>query len=386
MHRRFASVVVIGIFFLIQSLSAQTWQKTKRLTWNSNESRYPNVTTGSNNTIHVVWQNGIPTNYEIYYKKSTNGGSNWMTTKRLTWNSSYSQWPTIATDSNNNIHIVWQDGIPINYEIYYKKSTNGGATWTTSRRLTWSSNYSQKPAIAIDSGDNIHVVWHDTTLGNYEIYYKKSTNGGATWTVTQRLTWSTGLSGSPTIVIDSTDNVHLVWHDDSPGWPNLEIYYKKSTDEGATWTTTQRLTWSLGSSLDPTTGIDSSGNIHVLWSDSTPGNYEIYHKKSTNGGSNWIATQRLTWNSGQSSSPAIAVDSNGKIHIVWEDNTFSNYEILFKGSTDGGANWETTQRLLWNSGQSWRPTIATDINDNIHVIWYDNTPGNYEIYYKKGIQ
>lgn len=46
------------------------------------------------------------------------------------------------------------------------------ADWTVSRRITWTSGESCDPATAIDSGGTIHVVWYDDSLGNYEIYYK----------------------------------------------------------------------------------------------------------------------------------------------------------------------------------------------------------------------
>jgi len=47
------------------------------------------------------------------------------------------------------------------------------ADWTPAKRITWTSNLSIKPAIAIDSYNDIHVVWMDKTPGNMEIYYMK---------------------------------------------------------------------------------------------------------------------------------------------------------------------------------------------------------------------
>jgi len=46
------------------------------------------------------------------------------------------------------------------------------------------------------------------------------------------------------------------------------------------------------------------------------------------------------------------------------------------------AAW-TLKRLTWNSGYSGDPAIASGAYNHIHVVWYDNTPGNYEIFYKK---
>ncbi|HDT11228.1 MAG TPA: hypothetical protein ENN58_00670 [bacterium] len=101
-----------------------------------------------------------------------NAESAW-TFKRLTWNSGSSQYPAIAVDSNNHIHVVWQDWTPGNQEIFYKKSTDSGANWSSQTRLTWNSGNSAYPAIAVGSDNHIHVVWHDFTPGNWEIFYKK---------------------------------------------------------------------------------------------------------------------------------------------------------------------------------------------------------------------
>ncbi len=43
------------------------------------------------------------------------------------------------------------------------------------------------PVIAIN-GSVVHVVWSDERDGNYEIYYKRSTDGGVSWGADTRLT------------------------------------------------------------------------------------------------------------------------------------------------------------------------------------------------------
>jgi hypothetical protein len=47
------------------------------------------------------------------------------------------------------------------------------ADWTPAKRLTWTSGNSTYSAIATDSNHNIYVAWDDDTAGNFEIYYKK---------------------------------------------------------------------------------------------------------------------------------------------------------------------------------------------------------------------
>jgi hypothetical protein len=268
-----------------------------------------------------------------------------------------------------------------NREIYYKTSTNGGTTWTAADRLTWNSGVSWDPALAADSSGDLHLVWWDDTVDNREIYYKKSTDSGATWTPGKRLTWTEGTSQSPFIVVDSSGHLHVAWEDYTPG--NSEIYYKKSTNGGATWTASQRLTWSGGYCRSPVIGIDSSDLLHLVWDIDLGADEEIYYKKSLNGGSTWTASQRLTWTVGDSYGAKLAVDSSNALHVVWSDETHGAAEIYYKKSTNGGAAWTTSQRLTWTTGTSNAPSLAVDSIGTVHIVWWDTTPGNGEIYYKK---
>jgi hypothetical protein len=378
MKKQILIIGIVGLLLQIQLLSAQTWTADKRLTWASGFSFTPDIAVDSSNNIHVVWDDSASGNSEILYKKSTNGGLTWST-KKLTWNSVGNSAPAIAIDSADHIHVVWGGMKPGNFEIFHKKSTDGGTSWAT-KRLTWSSGFSWHPAIAVDSSDNVHLVWFDDSSGNDEIYYKKSTNGGASW-ITKRLLWNSDSSWYPAMTIDPNDNIHVVWEDSTPG--NWEILYKKSTNGGVSWTS-RRLTWNSNYSSKAAIAADSVNHIYVVWVDGTPMNPEIFYKKSTDGGSSWT-TKRLTWSSGSSRYPDIAIDSNNWIHVVWDDRTPGNPEIYYKRSTNGGAGW-TTQRLTWKSGESFYAAIALDFSDNIHVVWNDENPGNFEIYYKKGIQ
>jgi hypothetical protein len=305
-------------------------------------------------------------------------GATW-TTKRLTWNSGFSEKAQVALDSFDNINVVWSDDTPGNQEIYFKRSTNGGSSWMT-KRLTWNTGMSIRQVLAVDSNDNIYVVWNDDSLGNDELFLKKTTNGGISWT-TKRLTWTPDFSYDPTIAIDSNDHIYIAWNERvSSKW---EIFLKKSTDGGANWTT-QRLTWNSYDSCIPKLAVDSNDNVYVVWNEfnSDKSFFEIFIRKSTDGGSNWT-TQRLTWNSGISAGPSIMTDSLNYIHVFWYDSTSGNNEIYYKKSINGGVSW-LFQRLTWNTGDSYHPVGVVNSSSKVIVVWWDLTPGNSEIYFKVG--
>ena len=94
----------------------------QRMTWSPNDSNYSEITTDSTNVVHLAWTDNKDAGYEIYYKKSTNNGTSWSVINRVTWNSSMSLHSASACDSTNKFHLVWMDNYPPNYEIYYKNN------------------------------------------------------------------------------------------------------------------------------------------------------------------------------------------------------------------------------------------------------------------------
>jgi len=365
-------------------ISGQTWSALKRLTWNAGWSNDPFIAADSGSGIHVVWNewddDDTQENWEIYYKRSTDSGASWSGPVRLTWDMNASRFPSVVTDSGNHAHVVWQDVIQGNAEIFYKRSIEIGVIWSERIRLTWNAGFSTRPSIAADPGGSFHLVWMDNTPGNYEIFYKRSTDSGVSWSGLTRLTWSAGVSEYPVIATNSSGALHVAWLEYVPGY--YFIVYKRSLDGGSSWSGPTRLNWSDGMLEYPTIAADSSGGVHVMWHDNTPGNYEIFYKRSTDSGATWSGLTRLTWSSGESFYQSITVDSSDGIHVVWNDRTSEVNDIYYKNSSDGGATWSVLTRLTWNAGESWSPTIAADSSGGIHIAWQDFTPGNYEIFYK----
>ena len=311
------------IYYKRSTDSGISWGADTRLTNNVSESWNPSVAV-SGSQVHVVWDDLRDGYREIYYKRSTDGGSTWGTDTRLTNKTATSNRPSVAV-SGTQVNIVWQDNRDGNYEIYYKRSTDSGTNWGADTRLTNKvTYYSFAPSIAI-SGSQMNIVWQDDRDGNYEIYYKRSTDGGTNWGADIRLTNNVASSYRPSLAVSGTQ-IFVIWADDRDA--NMEIYYKRSTDGGANWSADTRLTNNPADSFTPTVAISGS-QVHVVWRDSRDGNQEIYYKNSPDGGTNWGADTRLTNNSAVSDYPFVAV-SGSQVHIVWDDERDGNYEIYYK--------------------------------------------------------
>lgn len=375
-------LLCIFFFFLLNVTPLfADWEPDVRLTLNPDTSytSYNNVwcVAASQDTIHVVWYDKRDGNWEIYYKRSTDCGLTWESDRRLTNDASFSIKPSVAV-SGSNVYVMWYDNRDGNYEIYYKRSPDGGTNWTPDMRLTNNSSNSIIPSVKT-LGPNVHIFWSDDRDGNYEIYYKRSTDYGTTWGSDTRLTNNSGFSQFPSVALWS-QNIHVTWEDDRDG--NYEIYYKRSPDNGTNWTPDMRLTDNIRTSVKPS--IATSGSyVHVLWCDNRDDVDEIYYKRSTNDGVTWEPDIRLTtasapvyWNR----FPSVAV-SDLNVHVVWHKNVGGN-EIYYKKSTDGGSNWGTDTRLTNAPELSVWPTIAIS-GLSLHVVWRDYRDGNWEIYYKR---
>jgi hypothetical protein len=327
----------------------------------------------------------------------------WQPDQRLTVDSAYSRlsynntWGVAA--AGDTVHVVWYDNRDGNYEVYYKRSTDAGATWDGDTRLTNDSAASAWTSLAV-SGGAVHVAWMEARDGNVEIYYKRSTNGGFSWGSDIRLTNDTSNSFGPCVAA-SDSQVHVTWYDSRDG--NAEIYYKRSTNGGFSWGSDTRLTNDGHTGVFPSVAVAGSA-VRVVWLDDRDGTYQVYHKYSTDGGFSWGSDTRLTSATANAMTPSVAV-SGDVVNVVWPEWELlssscrqsgeaapalaaapqlpdSNPQIYYISSTDGGATWGMATRLTSVAHESESPSIAVAGNV-IHLTWVDQRDGNREVYYKR---
>ena len=376
----FLSVAIIFLFGLSGFLSNlySQWQEDLRLTndpgWSTTSFNNAWCIAANGDSVHVVWSDDRDGNSEIYYKRSVDGGINWDPDVRLTDNNAISEYPALAV-SESFVHIIWSDSRDGNYEIYYKRSTDGGTSWGNDIPLTVDLNWSAYPSIS-SSGNNIYVVWMDNRDGNWEIYFKGSIDNGINWSADTRLTNDTHDSYNPSVSAEGPE-VHIAWYDYRDG--NAEIYYKRSSDGGVNWGTDARLTNYAGSSIAPSISAANSF-VHVVWQDDRDGEHKIFYMRSTDDGINWGQDTCLT-DEDSSYLPSVAV-SGLNVHLVWAFEYPLNREIFYKRSTDRGVSWEQNIRLTNASTESWLPSISVS-GSIVNVLWRDERDGNYEIYYKR---
>jgi hypothetical protein len=222
--------------------------------------------------LYLVWTDFGVAGSPIRAIRSTDGGATWSgATTVSTGGTVQGAWPAVAP--NGDVFVAWlsytdfQNG-PITVQV--ARSTNGGLTYatvtsplvnavsprqaaasTTCARPSLNGNlrYLASPQIAVDRSGVLHVVYsYDPDGFNVgdvvNVYYRRSTDSGASWSTEVRLNddATTRDQYFPTIQVNGP-NVMAAWYDRRLDGSNLlQDYYKRvSTDGGLTWRASERV-------------------------------------------------------------------------------------------------------------------------------------------------
>ena len=238
-----------------------------------------------------------------------------------------------------------RDGYPDeDTNIYFDKSADGGATWGADVKVddypagTGVFNERQSGAsLFVDDIGDIHVSWSDprSYVGGY-LYYSKSTDGGATFGSDVEVCSIPGGSASPNLGVDEDSDIYVVWDSSMYLDPsNFNVYFNKSTDGGATFPSSTFKFINDGGidSMHSAMSMDSSGNIYAVWNSApdyqTSGAMpDIYFSYSTDGGDDFSASaivdDPISPADRRRSDSNITVGNDGRIYIVfagyaWDD-------------------------------------------------------------------
>jgi hypothetical protein len=371
----FIAVVFSPLFIYAQ------WSSDFRIS-NSVQNSYsnPKSIASYGNYVHVVYDDERDGNLEIYYRRSTDLGITWGPETRLTNSSGISAHSCIDVISST-VYIFWHDGRhgSSEFEIYYKFSTDNGDTWSADTRLTNATYHSANPIAAMNS-QYVFVTWFDQRGGvNPEIYFNKKTLNGIFGTDV-RLTNNSFRSEDPHIAVSSDSILHIAFWDNRDGGGG-EIYYKRSNNSGVNWSADTRLTFNTKSTY-PT--VSASGHIvQITWEDTRDMNREIYYKRSTDDGLNWGPDTRLTNTTYQSWQPSTFFSGN-IIHLVWAEAISTGISrVYYKRSLDAGVTWDTNTQIVPNQSYLNTPSVSA-FGSCVHVFWEDCRFGALpEVLYKR---
>lgn len=285
------------------------------------------------------------------------------------------------------VHVVYLKTMPDgDTDIYYRRSRDGGFTWDPAQNLSATagcSGVSREPSIAL-CYPYLQVVWAETVGGNDEIYHSRSLSHGWTWSAPQRIVPTPGASRRPRVAF-RPGKVCVVWQEIAEG-SNADIYLVRSADNGATWRPAQRLSQNAGRSVGADIEFSMQNSlVYAAWQDDTlsPGTWTVMYRRSADNGATWSGIRSLSspwpqegWSACQPSLAAF----NDKVLVAWSDVTQGRSVINTAFSQDCGDRW-LYQRVsdLEQSSVS-DPSASAAGVEGFAVFWSGIQAGRWDIF------
>jgi len=246
------------------------------------EAEAPRIMVDEFGRSFVAWQQAIPDSpAEIIMRTSLPYSPKVNVSQSPIYNS---QAPDLAvTPDSSQIFIVWQERLAANWEIFISSSTNAEERFirpefAAPNNISNTPGDSEEPAIVAIDGLEQLVVWSDSTPGDYDIFFRRSTEGfkphfNISKNCPQGSEWD---SRQPTIVLDGSNNILVAWQEDVQG--NREVFFATSDFRGeepyGCLNISAEIEFPAGnlppqpspyaSSL-PALATDRSGNIFIVW-------------------------------------------------------------------------------------------------------------------------
>jgi hypothetical protein len=352
-------------------------------------------------TVHVVWvestppgKDGLEPTGQLFYTRSLDGGMSFAAPKALSGMVTQVGSPKLVA-AGNALYAVWHQEDANLVKIFFARSDDGGDTWTILPAIGNGSFPS------LDAGGSaVQVVWNDPQRAPSfvsEVFLASSTDGGHTFAPPIMVSSDDGRSSWTAAVALSGSVVHVAWTDERHdiadcGTDNMttdcreEEYYRRSPDGGLTWGPEVRLTDDPEPSWCPSILADGD-TVHLSWFDHETGRWEVFERRSFDGGLTWDAQRSITQASGdtvdgaQSIRPSLAKRGDALALLFWVIAPATE-GVWTTSSLDDGTTWSKPQ-LLSTSSPARHPAVVLDGNATPHVAWYQPQDGVDQMFYRK---
>ena len=371
--------VILVMALPIESVSASVWGPEQEVSGDAAaEPQIDVLIAVDGSTVHVVWRDYEDGDYDVYYRQFD--GAAWQPELEISSDvgTEAQMWPAIAAE-NGSVHVVWIDTEDGDNDVYYRHFD--GTIWQPEQEISTDvgAEFQWNPSVAAE-GDHVYVAWGDAGDGDYDIYYRQF--DGTTWQPELEISTDAGIEDQwmPSIAVDN-GRVHISWIDDGDG--DFDIYHRYF--DGAVWQSEFEVSTDAGTEQQTSSTLTADGDaVHIVWLDAEDGDYDVYYR--SHNGSSWQAEQEISTDAGIENQwyPSVAVSGN-RSHVVWQDEGDGDGDIYYRFFD--GMTWQPeieTSTDIFSENQR-NPSLAV-ANCSVHIAWQDEGDGDWDIYYRGGIE
>ncbi|MGH9123931.1 MAG: sialidase family protein [Acidimicrobiales bacterium] len=227
---------------------------------------------------------------EALFSKSDDGGDNFSPGVLVNKPPGGQNPSQPAIGPNGALYMTFQRRYTDHVDLFLATSRDAGITWNESKIDTENQiglQYDPAKLVVDPKSGALYTVWADTRTGSPQIFFRKSTDKGMTWSNAALLTPdSTGVNGGsrdPSIDIAPNGRIDVAYYYTAPEMPtDDEVYLDSSIDGGVTFSVRQVNPKPINRTLGYSGSINSLGEVgnqyppevaslngaaYVVWSD-----------------------------------------------------------------------------------------------------------------------
>ncbi|MFN8514244.1 MAG: S-layer homology domain-containing protein [Chloroflexia bacterium] len=250
-----------------------------------------------------------------------------------------------AFDSNNNLHVVWQQKTSSGSLEIMHRFRNSDHNWS---EITQVSGNGDAPDLAADDDGRVWLVYHKYRGDNVpgEVRLLSWLNG---WSP-EEIFRASGAGGEPRVGVDNAGYVNFAFKN---GNRSRGYAYYNSTDN--TFSAEAAIPGSSNAGNFSLTVDPGTGDVHVAYIKDSNGIY--YAKKAGPGATAFGVATRIVEAAGNSYDARIAW-SPGQLIVVFDNDTKGRIDYVT--SVDQGAHWGSTKTLASPDGGAQAAWVSAD--------------------------
>jgi hypothetical protein len=355
----------------------------------------PSVQVDKQGQVSLAWMEEEKDVRSVLYARSTEAGGPMGAPVRINRPEDVPYWrqeaPTLVV-SGDEVFVTW--GLthpkstpeqPLATELRLSRSIDGGKTFQPSVLVNDDPGVIQHTFDALhrDVEGRLHLSWIDKREGKKEpgTYVARSLDRGATITKNLKVDEGTCVCCRTAVTSGPEGMVYVAWRKIFEG--NVrETVVARSTDHGETFEAPvivghDQWVFPACPHRPASMGVDRQGRLYVVWytegTDEVPA---VYIASSDDRGKSFSEKRKLNVSKNTfPDHPQIAVDPEGRIVVVWEEQAPVKRDVVMSVSMDRGATFTTPHKV--NDRKSQTPVVAVNSQGLFALAWMEHgMPGH----------
>lgn len=339
----------------------------------------PQMIVDNDGNVTVIWMEQQGSTYAVQAARFSSGS--WTTAPTNldgdTPNAFMNSTPHLIVDAFGNVTVTWLENVGSSFAVEAARFSAGA--WAPAVILdNATQNASSWAPLVVDTLGNVTAAWIENVEAGSVMQASRYVIGSGTWTTPVFLETAGSVAGGPFLIVDSSNNVTVVWMEYVGGYA-----VQTSRFDGTTWSSAVTLdngTQSPSAFLFAPVKlvVDASDNVTAAWFEQPGSNYIVQTNRFSGGA--WAASPVTlddgTLNANLNTPLKMVVDQYNNVTVAWVENIGDSLAV--EAARFAAGSWTSTVTLDNGTQTPAAYPITTlplvvDNNGDVTIAWLENS-------------